>query len=268
VSKSVFIILPLLFCVALTEGRAAADDQRAREIMQGVKDRDDGDDMTSDMQMVLIDKNNKKRVRKMRSFIKDRAADTYRMMIFLHPPDVKDTAFLTYDYDDPERDDEQWLYLPALGKTKRIASSDKSKSFMGSDFNYSDMSKKDLEDFDFRLLGERDVRGAKTWSIEALPRSKKVVRETGYGKSILFVRQDNLVVVRAAHWVEGSRKIKYMDVKGLEFIDAIWVPTETHMTLKKGKQTLHKSILKQDNVKFNQRLEFDLFTVRRMEKGL
>ena len=47
-------------------------------------------------------------------------------MFFLQPADVKDTAFLTTDYDDPKKDDDQWLYLPALRKTKRIATTDKS----------------------------------------------------------------------------------------------------------------------------------------------
>ena len=61
-------------------------------------------------------------------------------MFFLSPADVKDTGFLTYDYDEEGRDDDQWLYLPALKKTKRIASGDKSGSFMGSDFTYADMT--------------------------------------------------------------------------------------------------------------------------------
>ena len=52
---------------------------------------------------------------------------------------MKNTGFLTYDYDASGKDDDQWLYLPALGKTKRIASSDQSGAFMGSDFNYSDL---------------------------------------------------------------------------------------------------------------------------------
>jgi hypothetical protein len=260
-----FVITALVF---LSTGNVRADDPKAREIMQKVEDRDDGDNMTSEMEMVLIDKHNKKRVRKMRSFAKDKGEDTYRLMIFLHPADVEDTGFLTYDYDDPDRDDDQWLYLPALRKTKRIASRDKSNSFMGSDFNYSDMTSRELEDYDFALIREYDVKGARTWVIEAVPRTKKVVDETGYEKSMLFVRQDNYVVVRAVLWVEGSNRMKYMDVKNLELIDGIWVATETHMTTKKGKATLHKTVFTNRDVKFSQEFDFALFTVRRMEKGL
>ncbi|MCB1829203.1 MAG: outer membrane lipoprotein-sorting protein, partial [Gammaproteobacteria bacterium] len=108
--------------------------------------------------------------------------------------------FLTYDYDDPEQDDDQWLYLPALSKSKRIASSDKSGAFMGSDFNYSDMTRRNLNAYDFRLLKEDEVRGRKAWLIEALPKDREEMEETGYKKSLVFVDQESFVVVRAVHW--------------------------------------------------------------------
>jgi hypothetical protein len=247
---------------------AAADDPVARAIMEKVDARDDGDNQTSDMEMILIDKNNKQRIRKLATFNKDRGNDTLRLMFFLQPADVKDVSFLTYDYDDADKDDDQWLYLPALRKTKRIASSDKSGSFMGSDLNYSDMTDRNLEDYDFTLKKELDVKGIKTWLIESISRSKKVVKETGYKKSLLFVRQDNYFVIRAVNWVKDGGYLKYTDVKSLQQIDGIWVATEIHVTKKKGKKFAHKTILKLDNVKFNQKLGDALFTVRRMEKGL
>ena len=177
-----------------------ADDPKARAIMEKVDARDDGDHQTSDMEMVLIDKKGQKRVRKIHTFSKDKGEDTMRLMFFLHPADVKDTAFLTYDYDDPDKDDDQWLYLPALRKTKRIATSDKSSSFMGSDLNYSDMTSRDLEDYDFSFYEkakESEVRGKKVYVIWSVPRSKNVIDETGYEKSLVFVRPDIDMVVRA-----------------------------------------------------------------------
>jgi hypothetical protein len=252
------------YCIA----PAFADDPKAREIMEKVDARDDGDNQTSDMKMILIDKNKKERIRKIASFGKDRDNDSLRLMFFLRPADVKDTAFLTYDYDDPAKDDDQWLYLPALRKTKRIASSDKSGSFMGSDLNYSDMTDRNLEDYDFTLKKELDVHGHKTWLIESIPRTKKVVKETGYQKSLLFVRQDNYFVIRALNWVKDGGYLKYMDVRKLDLIDGIWVATEMHVTKKRGKKFVHKTMLTLSNVKFNQDLDYGLFTVRRMEKGL
>jgi hypothetical protein len=245
-----------------------AADLTARQIMQQVDDRDDGDNGISDMEMILIDKNGEQRVRKVRNYSKDKGEDRRRIMFFLEPADVKDTAFLTYDYDDYDADDDQWLYLPALHKTKRIATADKSGSFMGSDFNYSDMTRRNLDAYDYKIVKEMPVRGHDTWLIEAKPKSKDEVEETGYEKSLLFVRKDNFVPVRAVHWVAGGSELKYMDVPKLEKIDGIWVATEMTMTTKKGKATRHKTILRFHNVRFNQDLGEEMFTLRRLEQGL
>ena len=258
----------LMFALPLMSRQSLADDPAARSIMEKVDARDDGDNQTSDMEMILIDKRGKKRFRRIATYSKDKGDDTMRLMFFKHPADVKDTSFLTMDYEDPSKDDDQWLYLPALRKTKRIASTDKSGSFMGSDLNYSDMTDRNLPDYDFNLKKEMEVKGAKTWLIESIPRTKKVVRETGYKKSLIFVRQDNYVVVRAVHWEKDGGYLKYVDVKELELIDSVWVATEMHVTRKKGKTLAHKTILKLGNNKFNQDLDDELFTVRRMEKGL
>lgn len=266
--KIIAAVFILMMALPLIPRQSRADDPAARAIMEKVDARDDGDNQTSDMEMILIDKRGKQRIRRIASYSKDKADDTLRLMFFKHPADVKDTAFLTIDYEEASKDDDQWLYLPALRKTKRIASSDKSGSFMGSDLNYSDMTDRNLPDYDFKLKKEMEVKGVKTWLIESIPRTKKVIRETGYKKSLIFVRQDNFFVIRAVYWEKDGGYLKYMDVKKLERIDGIWVATEIHVSRKKGKSLAHKTILKFDNVKFNQDLNFDLFTVRRMEKGL
>ncbi len=245
-----------------------ADDPKARAIMEKVDARDEGDNQVADMEMILIDKRGKKRIRKIHTLRKDKGEDSLRLMFFLHPADVKDTGFLTFDYDNSDRDDDQWLYLPALRKTKRIASNDKSKSFMGSDLTYADLTSRDLKDYAFSLKKEIEVRGKKTWLIESVPRTKKVIEETGYTKALLFVRQDNFYVVRGVNWVRDGGYLKFVDVKKLEQIDGIWIGTEMHVTKKKGKKTAHKTILKFSKIKFDQKLDDELFTVRRLEKGL
>ena len=240
----------------------------ARRIMQQVNDRDDGDNSSADLTMTLIDRSGNQRQRRIRSFNKDKGEDRQRIMFFLAPADVKDTGFLTYDYDDPEQDDDQWLYLPALSKSKRIASSDKSGAFMGSDFNYSDMTRRNLNAYDFRLLKEDEVRGRKAWLIEALPKDREEMEETGYKKSLVFVDQESFVVVRAVHWTLDGDRLKYQDVPGLEKIDGIWTITHMSMTTKKGKSTLHQTELDFQNTRYNQALSAEMFSVRRLEKGL
>jgi len=261
------ITMAMAFAIAGNPGSAFADEPKARKIMEQVDERDDGDNQTANLQMILIDKRGKKRVRELLSLGKDKGEDTYSMMFFLSPADVQDTGFLTYDYDDPDRDDDQWLYLPALKKTKRIASSNKSGSFMGSDFSYADMTDRPLERYDFTLLQESEIDGHAIWVIQSVPIDKDEIDETGYTKSIQFVRKDNFVAIRAKIWLKKGKRNKFMEVKELEQIDGIWVPTLVTMTTKKGKQTLHTTILRTSNVKFEQPLDFDSFSVRGLEAG-
>ena len=93
------------------------------------------------------------------------------------------------------------------------------------------------------------------------------IDETGYTKSVQFVRKDNFVAIRSKIWLKKGNRNKYMEVKELEQIDGIWVPTLVTMTTKKGKQTLHKTLLRTSDVEFDQPLDFDSFTVRGLEAG-
>jgi len=240
-----------------------------REIMEKVNERDDGDRSISEMEMILIDKKGKKRVRKIKTYGREKGKDSQSLMFFLSPADVKNTGFLTFDYDESGKDDDQWLYLPALRKTKRIASGDKSGSFMGSDLNYSDMTSPDLDLYDYTLMKETEVKGTKVWQIKTVPKTKAEAEKSGYSKSVVFIRQDNFMMIRAVRWVYKKKRNKYFDARKIEKIDGIWVSTELHVTTKSGKKTLHKTILKQNNIRFNQDVvNEELFTIRRLEKGL
>ncbi|RLA67063.1 MAG: outer membrane lipoprotein-sorting protein [Epsilonproteobacteria bacterium] len=257
------LTLGLLFLVP----NINADDAKARAIMEKVDARDDGKTIEQNMLMVLIDKNAKKRTRDIKSYSKDFGADKHQIMFFKSPADVKNTAFLTYDYDNAKKDDDQWLYLPALKKVKRIPSADKSGSFMGSDFSYFDMTDRNLQDYDFKLLKETTVRGHSAWMIESIPRHKKTIKESGYTKTIAIVRKDNYMVVRAISYMKNNKK-KYLDLKKIHKQSGVWLVDEMTMTTKKGKSTLHKTILKFKNIKLNKNIKDSMFSTRRLEKGL
>lgn len=255
----------LLSLVAMS---SLAEKLSGYDIMKLADERDDGDRSVMDMEMILVDKNGNQRERYLHSYSRDmEGRDTQSIMFFTAPPDVKNTGFLSYDYDD-ERDDDQWLYLPALKKTKRIASSNKDSKFMGSDFTYADMSRRKLENYDYKLLKEDEVDGHKVWIVEAVPNTEKEQKETGYTKSVLFVRQDIHVIIRSISWVKKGGFLKYMEIKKLSQIDGIWTPEEIVMTTKKNNQTVHSTVMYSKNVRYNQAMDDELFTTRRLEKGL
>ena len=264
------MLLLAVFLIAPPSSRADERDTGAltgRQIMELVDQRDDGDKVVADMRMILIDKGGGRRNRTIHSLRMEDGEDTLSIMFFVEPADVKDTGFLTYDYEEPDRDDDQWLYLPALKKTKRIASADKSGSFMGSDFTYADMTDRNLDSYDYTLLKEIEIDGVPVWVVEAIPNTEREIKETGYTREIVFVRKDNHVQIRSKTWVKKGKRNKYFDVKKLDLIDGIWTRTEMHMTTKKGKRTLHKTILSAENVKYDQDMDADTFSVRRLEKG-
>ncbi|MFW2368411.1 MAG: outer membrane lipoprotein-sorting protein [Desulforhopalus sp.] len=264
-SSIVLCCLFTLTCTANLPAWAAVD---PREVMEKVDARDDGDNMASDVEMILIDKKGYERKRKIKVFVKDKGRDTHRIQFFLAPADVKDTAFLTYDYYAGEKDDDQWLYLPDLHKTKRIATSDKSSAFMGSDFSYADMTDRVVDEWNYKLLKEDNLDDHKVWLIEALPVSDEVRDRYGYKKSIIFVRQDIFMEVRAIHLLNEGKKVKYMEVKSLELIDDIWVATERTMKTTVAKRTTHRTVLRWTNVSFNNSLQESFFSIRQLEKGL
>ena len=259
-------MIKILLLISLTLSSLFA--LTGQEIAQKVHDRDEGDNSTAKMKMILIDKNGKKRIRDLKTFTKNKGDDKLKMMFFLTPADVKNTGFLTYDYEDSSKDDDQWLYLPELQKVKRIASSDKSSSFMGSDFTYSDMTSRNVEDYTYKIMKEPTIKGHKTWQMLVTPKSEKTIKETGYTKSIVFVRQDNFVIIQALNYIKAGKKLKYMMVKDLAKIDGIWTVKEMQMITKKGKKMLHKTVFKFSDIKYNQGLEESFFATRTLERGL
>lgn len=256
-----------LLAAALSASPCPAQSLTALEIMQRVDARDDGDNMTCDRIMILIDKNAHERSRTMKSFTKDKGEDTLKLMFFTAPADVRDTGFLTWDYREGDRDDDQWLYLPELKKVKRIAASDKSGAFMGSDFSYADMTRRVVDEWRYTLLKTSEVRGNPCWLIEAFPVNEIVADRYGYEKSILFIRQDIFMMCRAVHWVNEGNKIKYVDMTDIQQVDGIWTALEIRAKTVRNGKTLHQTVSRAGNVRYGQEIEEEMFTTRQLEKG-
>lgn len=238
----------------------------AQEIMREVDERDKGDRMRANMQMILVDGANRTRERKMVQFKRDFAAITKKAIIFLEPSDVKNTGFLIFDH--KSEDDEQWLYLPNLQKTKRIASSDQSGSFMGSDFSYNDLNDRNIDDYNYKLVGDREVNGFAVWLIEATPKNERVRENSGYTRSLLAVRKDNFFVIRAINYETKKNRVKFLDIPTVEQIDGIWQPLEMQMTTKQDNTVLHSTTIRFQNVRFGQELDDEQFSIRGIERGL
>jgi len=239
------------------------------EIMKRVEDRDDGDNVTFDYELVLIDRNNNRRIRRLKQFSKYFGIDRFAFIYIDYPGNLSRTSILAYDYDDPDADDEQWIYLPALKKSKRIGSKDKTASFMGSDITYADLTERKVVNYHTRIVKpEVVVRGWKTWLIELIPKTQKEINRFGYTKSLAYVHKDTYLVVRSIQWLREGNRLKYFDLYEFDKIDGIWIQLDYSFTMRKGDNILHRTEAKLTNVKYNQGLDNNIFTVQQLKRGL
>lgn len=256
------LLQPFIPAVSLSQ------DSKGLEIMQRVYSREVGDTVIGTVEMILVGKDGSQRKRMMKIFTKRYDELTKRIVFFLAPADVTGTALLTYDYTSVGQDDDQWIYLPALHKTKRISAGNRSGSFMGSDFSYGDMTQKSLESYTYQLLKEQQVNQHAVWIIEAVPKNDEIINLYGYSKSLFLVRQDNFVVVRAVHWLKNKNILKYNEVTQLEKRGDIWVPMEVRAKTVDNGNTVHQTLLINTDVKLNTPVDDALFTKRRLKQGL
>tara|TARA_A100001011_G_C14264043_1_gene823873 strand:+ start:261 stop:1058 length:798 start_codon:yes stop_codon:yes gene_type:complete len=239
------------------------------EIMEKVDQRVSGQTQISTATMTLIDKKDRKRIRKLKLFSKEFADVDKTITFFLSPADVKDTSFLSYDWKNDSKEDDSWLYLPAMQRVNRTAAGDKSNSWMGSDFTFSDVEGIELNEYTYKMLAESDpVDGHDCWKIEAVPISKAIIKKTGYLKSVNWIRKDAFLVVRGINYVKKGKKIKYFSTKNVKKIDGIWTIGTIQMVTTKNKKVQHSSVFNLDEVSYNNPVEDKMFEVETMQRGL
>lgn len=269
VLKVVSSIVALSLCVA-TANALDPDTKDPRVIVQAANNRDDGDKRISRSIWTLTDSSGKSRKRVLRLWSIDFAEGTKTLMIYEKPADIRNTGFLSIDYTDEKKEDDQWLYLPRLHKTIRIASADRSDSFLGTDLSYYDLSRPNVNANNYKLLkASVDVNGDDCWLIEATPKTDKEKRESGYQKSHLWFSKKTLLPVQSKAWLAKGDILKYLKLADIKQVNGIWTPYRLIVqTLKNGKVESTTTV-EFTSVMFNQESvkEHD-FSPRRLEKGL
>jgi hypothetical protein len=251
-----FLSLPLLAQQTLT-AREIAD--RSYETT-----RLDGSEAVSTM--TILDSKGRQRVREIAQVSKlfDNGDTEKKLVRFLAPADVKGTGLLTFDY--KVKDDDIWLYMPALRKTRRIISSEKSKSFMGSEFSYADMTPPTLDDFTFNLLGEEEVKGTLCWNIETIPINEEIADENGFSKRLSWIGKEDFVLRKAVYYdldEELHKELHILEFKELDSKKNKYRPLHLEMT---NLQNGRKSILQIKQIVYNPKVKNDYFTTRYLER--
>jgi len=212
--------------------------------------------------MRIIDGKGRVRERKIAQVSKlyDEGRTEKKLIRFLAPSDVKGTGFLTFDYRDKE--DDKWLYMPALRKTRRIVSSENAKSFMGSEFSYADITPPTVEDFTYKILGEEEMEGVTCWKIEMVPVDEDVADENGYSKRIVFIGKDDFVLRRALYFDLDGELHKQLSVLKIRELDTVNHRYRLLHMVMENKQNGRQSILKTEQIQFNPDVKDEYFTQR------
>jgi len=257
-------ITSVLIAVSIAIGfisQIQAQELTGREIVEKVYNLPTGEDQTSNLTMTLINKSGKQRVRIIKQFTKDMGDVEKSIMFFQSPADVKNTSFMSWTYDDESKSDDQWIYLPALKKTKRISSDSKSDYFMGSDFTYDDLGDRKLDDDTHNLIGEETIDGVDYYVVESIPKDEEYM----YSKTKTWIRKDNFIGLKKEFYDEDEDLLKILKIKKFEEISGFLVITSSEM---ENVQKNHRTTMILGDIEINTNISSSKFSERMMMRGI
>lgn len=217
-----------------------------------------GNDMRTKVMMELINKDGQKRIRELTMLRKDyvEGQDQKYFIYFHKPSDVKDTTFMVYKY--PDRDDDRWLFIPAISLVKRIAANDKYSSFVGSDFTYEDVSGRKPEEDAHTLIKEEELDGRACFVIESIPKEA-----SEYTKRISWIDKINFLPLKEEFY--DKQNDLYRQFEALEIKDVNGIPTPTKRVMKNIK-TGHRTEVMFQEVEYNLGIGDDIFSERYLRR--
>jgi len=183
--------------------------------------------------------------------------DSTVVLRFIAPAEVKGVALLVVNHRD--RASDQWMWTPAIERDRRIALQDRSTRFFGTDFSFEDLEERDVNQYEYALLGDETVDGARCWKIESTPRQAK---GSQYTRSIVWIRQDNYAFARIENLIKDEvvRRLTYADIQNVQ---GIWTAKQLEMAdLRRGSRTR----LTLDKLEYNVPLAADRFTLQAIRR--
>src|SRR6478735_4007240 len=263
-----FIISSItLGALALAVPPAQAADPSAKEIMEKVTVTRKLDGSEAVVKMTVTDDKKQSRERDitMATKLYDGGKTEKRIYRFLSPADVQGTSVLVFDYE--TKADDVWIYLPALRKTRRVVSSQKTQSFMGSEFSYGDLNIPSLDDFTYTLVKEEPFGGEACYVIDVTPKSKEVGESEGYSKKTYWVSKDKFAVVRGLFYDKDGKLLKELVTGNIKLLDAKnkrYRPMHMEMI---NKQNGRKSVFDSSKVTFAPNTKDEFFTTGYLERS-
>ena len=251
-------LIPALVCLSLPIAHALAQEETPEDkglrIAQEASARNDGfGDFTAEMTMVLRDRQGRESVRQMRFKVLEVPEDGDKsLFVFDQPRDVRGTALLTHAHINAQ--DDQWLYLPALKRVKRINAAKRSGSFMGSEFSYEDMSSPEVEEYTYKYLRDEPCGELTCTVIEQVPLDKK----SGYSLKVVWQDTVELRIWKMELYDRKGSHLKTLTLANYQqFLDRYWRAGEQTMV---NHLTGASTVLEWSDFRFRTNLEEGEFT--------
>jgi hypothetical protein len=210
------------------------------------------------------DKGSRERKMTMATKLFDGGKTEKRIVRFLEPADVKGTGVLLFDYDATA--DDVWIYLPAMRKTRRIVSSDRKQSFLGSEFSFGDLSSPSLDEFNYNLVKEEDAGGESCFVIEVLPKDKATGEAEGYSKKIVWISKASYTVRRTQFFDKDAKLLKELNTSDVKLIDTANKRYRAMKMEMVNKQNGRKSVFASEKVNLVKDTKDEYFTTRYLER--
>ncbi len=233
---SAVFLLCIFFVVLCGISWAETPEEKGLAIVQEADRRDQGfGDMVAEMVMILRNKNGQESRREMTNKVLEVQDDGDKSLSLFHTPrDIQRTALLTYSH--KIGDDQQWLYLPALKRVKRINSRNKSGSFMGSEFSYEDISSQEVEEYTYKYLRDEGIDGYACTVSEYYPVDAE---NTGYSRQVIWRDKDEYRIRKVEFYDRKNSLLKTLIIKKYQQYDGqYWRAGEMDMVNQQsGKST-------------------------------
>jgi hydrophobe/amphiphile efflux-3 (HAE3) family protein len=256
-------IIPVFILIT---GFSGPSSQEAREIMEKARETSKLKGIEAVSTLRIYDSKGRERVRQtsMASREFNNGATEKRIIRFLSPAEVKGTGMLIYDHRD--QNDDMWIYMPALRKTRRIVSSEKSKSFMGSEFSNADMSAPNPDDFTFELLRSEQAGGTDCWVIESVPVNEDVMDEMGFDRKLTWIGKKDYMVRKAEYFNEDDELFKSLKADNIKAVDPEGKKFMAMRMEMVNRLNGRRSVLIIDKIQYNPQVREEYFTLSFLEK--
>ena len=255
-----FTFKALLAVTLLLSGAVSLYAQNADAVMNSAKNRVTSNTVSSRSRMVITARNGSTTERRIDQYSKDGPNGARTVIVFLAPANVAGTRFLTMD--NASGGSDQWIYLPSLGRVRRIAASDSGGNFMGTDFSYDDISSMDRNvSFDTHsILREETLNGKVCHVIQSVPKDSSYQ----YSKTITWIDKGNSQIYKAEMYNSRGELAKIMEMTDYRDVQGILSPMQTKVsTVGAGTSTT----IFMDILKYNDPIPEVVFTAAYLETG-